>query len=303
MRSKYFAFILLCVIALGAIMGCNKKDYDQLAIMTMTSNDAKISIDLGGTGSATVHWPDGDQTLTLSPDNGTRFSRTYDAAQNRTITISGKNITSLYCDYDYGLLTLDVSNNTKLNRLTIFNSPLTSLDVSGCYALRSLYFERTKLTSLDVSECTALKTLQAIHNSQLTSLDVSRCTALETLSVFGSSLTSLDVSRCTALETLSVNKSNLTSLDVSRCTALEILSVFESSLTSLDVSRCTMLSWLKCDNNQLTAAALDALFEMLPKKSIGSNGAIFVGKNPGTNTCNQIIAIRKRWMVLGTYVD
>jgi hypothetical protein len=48
---------------------------------------------------------------------------------------------------------------------------------------------------------------------------------------------------------------------------------------------------LICDNNQLSADALNRIFTDLPK----SEGLISIEDNPGTDTCNRSIAADKNW--------
>ncbi|MDR1056129.1 MAG: hypothetical protein LBL90_10015 [Prevotellaceae bacterium] len=51
-----------------------------------------------------------------------------------------------------------------------------------------------------------------------------------------------------------------------------------------------------CYNNQLTAAALDALFETLHNNIIESK-SININNNPGASACNPSIAETKGWTV------
>ena len=320
--------------------GNNEEDEPLSSAITMTTNKAWIRVALRGTGLATVHWPDGDQTKMLddSPSNDTtNFIRNFGTAQNRTITITGDNITYLYCA-ENELLTLDVGNNTALtelhssyNKLTTLDvskltalehlecgdNQLASLDVSKNTALRSLICNRNQFTSLDVSGLIALGYL-AVGGEQLTSLDVSKLTTLSALSVEG--FTSLDVSKLTTLKELYVYNSTFTSLDISKLTALkdlrfngnpELTSLNASGLTaleylevngnvkltSLNVSGCTVLNELDCSGNQLTTAGLNALFETLPDRSDSFNIRLKIDGNPGTDDCNRSIATNKNWYI------
>ena len=134
----------------------------------MTTNNVRMSVTLRGTGLVTVKWPNGDQTLTLSPGGEyASLSRNFGTAQNRTITILGENITYFFCT-DNELLTLDLSECTALQWLYCYNNQFTSLGVSDFTALKNLNVTgNTLLTSLDVSGCTALKELYC-NNNQLT---------------------------------------------------------------------------------------------------------------------------------------
>ena len=131
-------------------------------------------------------------------------------------------------------------------------------------------------------------------DNQLKTLEVSKNTALENLSCSNNQLESLDLSGCTALLYLHCAYNHqLESLDVSGCTELSSLFCRGNQLESLDVSGCTALLFFQCYGNLLTSAALDTLFGTLDSP----NGIIYIGNNPGTDTCNQSIATAKEWSV------
>ncbi len=102
------------------------------------------------------------------------------------------NLISLECQYNE-LTSLDVSKNTKLERLCCYDNSLTSLDVSKNTELDMLWVSNNELTSLDVSKNTKLFTLYCYFNS-LTSIDLSHNTELRLLLLHNNDLTSLDVS-------------------------------------------------------------------------------------------------------------
>ena len=91
------------------------------------------------------------------------------------------NLDLLYCNRNQ-LTSLDVSNNTALERLNVSENDLTSLDVSNNTALWLINCLSNKLTSLDVSNNTALERLNVSEND-LTSLDVSNNSSLVELRI------------------------------------------------------------------------------------------------------------------------
>ena len=70
----------------------------------------------------------------------------------------------LLCYQNPNLTKLDVSKNTKLTKLTVWENDLTSLDVSKNTMLTNLNCRRNKLTKLDLSKNTALTTLYCDNN-------------------------------------------------------------------------------------------------------------------------------------------
>jgi len=301
---KTLKCILAGILLLAAFSSCKKDNEDQ-AIMTMTvtvdyeTYERPMFFYLKGAGTAVIDWGDGSpfDTITLSTTENIRCQRSYSNLIDREIKIYGNDIQSLDCSQNsFNILTgLDVSKNSALTSLNCANNRLMNLDVSRNTALTYLYCSYNRLTGLDVSRNTALTSLGCANN-RLTGLDVSKNTALTYLSCDDNQLTGLDVSKNTALTLLSCDSKLLTGLDVSKNTALEFLSTMDSPLERLDVSKNTALKILWCTRNQLSAAALDALFSTLHSNTFLGK-IIHVSGNPGTDACNPSIATEKGWIV------
>ena len=281
--------------------------------------DSKISF-VAAAAKITIDWGDGCvDRLTL---DGTRreFTHKYDNQDFRTIKISTEAMTymglghhnSTHNELRFGncpdLKEINSSSTGNLTILTIESAPvltslicdrnqLTDLDLSGCPALTNLACYRNQLTSLNISECTKLINLDCSLN-RLTSLDVSKYTALTSLDCGWNQLTDLNASGCTALTRLHANTNQLTDLDVSGCSALINLYCGTNRLTSLDVSECTALTILDCYKNQFAETELNSLLNNLPDCN---NGAVYIGENPGADTCDKSIATDKGWTVYNFY--
>ena len=200
----------------------------------------------------------------------------------------------------FGAAQIDASGCEALATLDASDSELTSLNLNGCKWLTYLDCHNNELNSLDLSTNTALQELICWHSWQLSSLDVSKNTALTKLDCTGNNLTSLDISKNTALTKLDCAENNLTSLDITKNTALTRLYCGDNKLTSLDVSKNTALTYLNCRDNNLSASALNKIFNDLPKgkKWDGyEQSTIYIGNNPGTDTCDKSIAENKGWIV------
>jgi hypothetical protein len=78
-------------------------------------------------------------------------------------------------------------------------------------------------------------------------------------------------------------------------TGITRLTCTGNRLTSLDVSHGPALSQLSCDDNQLSAAALDALFSSL-RSSPPVNSTLRFDGNPGSDACDVTIAKAKGWL-------
>lgn len=132
---------------------------------------------------------------------------------------------------------LDLSKNTKLQKLFTYGCGLTSLNISGCKSL----------THVEVDGDASYNQL-----NYLTSLDLSDNDKLVTLKCNGNTLTSLNLSGCSSLEKLYCNDNALATLDISDCTALQIVECQNNALTALDISSCFDLYELYCNGNRLT---------------------------------------------------
>ena len=273
------AAISLILIKTGKQADGEQIDNEQsYGIITMTTNDNEVNIELMGSGTVIFDWGDGSEKETTElvyDDEGVFWnSRKYSNTSFRTITITGENITGLNCSYQ----------------------KLTKLDVSQNTALTKLNCEGNQLTELNVSQNTAL-TYLSCHDNPLTALDVSQNTALTYLSCNNNKLTALDISQNTVLTNLACTVNQLTTLDVSKNTMLEFLYCHQNKLTALDVSKNTALQELYCGDNQLTADALNNLFGTLHDKDFAK--VIGIGNNPGSADCDPSIAEAKGWAVEG----
>ena len=133
-------------------------------------------------------------TPTLSGATGTPESGKYVtySLTSQTVTITGE-VTSFTCS-DNKITTLDVSQNTALEKLWCTDNQLTALDVSKNTALTGLYCYNNPLTALDVSKNTALEILDC-YNNQLTALDVSQNTSLMWFSCTGNQIKGEEMTR------------------------------------------------------------------------------------------------------------
>lgn len=161
------------------------------------------------------------------------------------------NVTSLDCRVNQ-LTQLDVSKNTKLEKLWCGDNQLTKLDVS----------KNTALVELGCSYC------------QLVSLNVNNNTALKRLLCRSNQLTRLDISKNTALTELDCGLNKLTQLDISKNTALTELDCSDNLLTSLDISRNTNLSELVYNNNKIKEGSIKGIKPEKGNNSTGSNNTV-----------------------------
>jgi len=257
----------------------NIGEKQMILTLTFEYSSGDVKIKMSGTNVATIDW--GDESPSeihpLSTDCLV-FRHRYPDKTDRTITITGVNITELDCSEQYKFVNLDVSQNTALRKLTCSRNVLKNLDVSNNVALTWLDCQMNGLVSLDVSKNVELKYLNCHGNdiknldisnnimlselacgaNKFKSLDVSANIALTKLNCFYGKLTSIDVSKNLALKELECSENKLTILDVSNNAALEKLWCNKNRLTGLDISKNPALKNLNCSGNKFSADALYA---------------------------------------------
>ncbi|MBW1296395.1 matrixin family metalloprotease [Aquimarina litoralis] len=99
--------------------------------------------------------------------------------------------------YQSGVISLDLSNNTLLETISITDNPLTSINISGLINLRELVLVQTDITSIDVSSNTSLVVLDISDNPLLSSVDVRNGN--------NSNFTSFDATNTTSLTCIRVD--------------------------------------------------------------------------------------------------
>ena len=195
------------------------------------------------------------------------------------------NLTDLYCngshvwnsttaEYDDGgiLKSLNVTKNTKLQRLHCGFNELTELDVTKNPKLAFINISGNKLTSIDVSALSDLSSLDC-NECLLSSIDVSSNSKLRRLSCYGNKIKELDLTHNPNLTDLQPCRNELTSVDISNCSELTSINIWSNKLTSLDVTNCPELVHCNCSNNLIKSLDFSKC-EKINGISCGSNNLI-----------------------------
>lgn len=205
-----------------------------------------------------------------------------------TMTTDKINNLEIGLNGSWGTAKIDWGNGTTTN-----SSELWSLETS----FSEKYSEKKAYTiTIYGSRLNTIKGLSCC-NKQLTSLDVSKNPRLKSLVIIRNKLTNIDVSKNLELTELNCTGNQLKDLDVRKNTLLENLVCENNQLKSLNVRNNPKLMSLFLRSNQLAANELNALFETLHKNKIWEFQTIYIGGNPGANSCDKSIAISKGWKV------
>lgn len=138
-------------------------------------------------------------------------------------------LTTLNCEHNYDIGSIDLSKNTKLEFLACGKIGLTEIDLS-------------KNKKLKWFDC---------YGNSLEKLDVSKNTELTYLACYANYLKTLDVTKNTKLVHLYCEKNRLKKLDLTKNKKLAWLNCGDNYFTTLDISKNTELESFFCDGNQL----------------------------------------------------
>ena len=167
------------------------------------------------------------------------------------------NLRSLSIEGTWSSNRIDLSGNTKLEKIKITSKTLQELVLPEGAPLKEFTLCRSWLKDLDLSSYKGLQKVHIETNDNMTELDFSDFPELVDLTVSANKiLYTLNVSNCPKLTTLDVNYNSLANLNISGCSNIEKLTcAWNKNLTSLDVAAFTKLTVLECDKNKI--AALD----------------------------------------------
>ncbi|MEP2024747.1 MAG: T9SS type A sorting domain-containing protein [Reichenbachiella sp.] len=127
------------------------------------------------------------------------------------------------------LQSIDVTQNTKLEELRLFNNAdLAEVNMTTLNSLSIAYISGLNLSIVDVTNCPELTRLYT-SGSDLAELDLSNNLKLDFLSAGNSGLTSVDLSNNTLLDEVYLHQNNLLSLDLSATTSYSSINITSNS--------------------------------------------------------------------------
>lgn len=135
-----------------------------------------------------------------------------------------------------------IEHFTNLNALSCYGGDVSSLDLSQNSKLEFITLSNTKIDSIDFTNNTMLMSVYAIYNDSLAYVNVSKNKVLSFLNLRFNSIDALDVSGCTSLTYLDCGANNMTSLDVRNGNNYYI-STFSSEANDLECISVDNESW------------------------------------------------------------
>ena len=129
------------------------------------------------------------------------------------------NLRTLWCIDHRELASIDLSRNTKLEKLYCYGTGLISLDVSHCPYLTTLHCQNCALKTLTLGRQNNLEYFDCGEN-KLTALDVTRCPNLIRLQCMDNQLETLTLGDHPKLATLACFHNRINRIDLSGCPIL-----------------------------------------------------------------------------------
>lgn len=270
-----------------------------------------------------------------------------DVNQCTSLNLSGKGIlsltgigyftalTSLQCQLNNGMGTLDLSANTALSSLNCVGCTLTSLTLGANKNLKTLDCSSNQLSTFDISGCTGLSVLNCANNkltalslttnknltrldcsdNQLPSLNVSKCKALTEIACYNNKFTSLSVTGLPVLKVLNCSNNpllktfncyenpQLSTLSMWGMAKLETFDCHGCALTSLTIPSTSSLRQLTCYQNKISGTAMNSLVQQLYNRSGTTTGQFVVwanadGEQNAITEQQALAAMEKNWNVV-----
>ncbi len=218
----------------------------------------------------------------------------------------------LNCNFNPGLVNLDLSNNTELisvssNQIWGTQSGiLANINVSNCIKLQFLTCLHAQVTSIDVTNCPDLIDLNIGHNL-IDSIDVSNNILLETIIIDNNLISEVDVTNNTNINHLDISDNpNLQCADIRNGNNINISGFYAAGNTNLycinvDDSLYSVNNWANIlpqhyfsNNCPASCSVSDVKEHISPKRIVGildiygratsvkSNSLLFYIYNDGT---------------------
>ncbi|MCQ2147760.1 MAG: hypothetical protein MJZ16_09620, partial [Bacteroidales bacterium] len=151
---------------------------------------------------------------------------------------------------------LDLTNNKKLENLSVLSKTVKTIDLSGLTLVKTIQVGLSNnLENLKFDSLKELKSLIA-YATALTSVDLSGCPELSTITLYDTKITSLDLSCCPKAETVSVGTKTLASLNINGCNEITSFAINNALMTEFDFSALTKLTKFNADYTAMTVIDL-----------------------------------------------
>jgi len=308
--SAYVKFTLICIILISMMMisgGCDSSPtkqkngdngvIDEPGVITMVTTTRNVRLQLIPLDDITVEWGDGNETMIFANQFENTINHSYENEGPHTITIVG-DLLSLTSSNN-GMTEINTEkSNVMLHRIDVSSNQLESVDLSKNTSLRSLTISGNLLNNINLQYNHDLRYLE-LRDVGLYEIDISNNPLLYHLDLSDNNLQFIDVSYLIELENLYLNNNYISEIDISKNIDLILLYLSNNQLKSLCAIENVRLSRVDITDNNFYEQELNNLFGTLQDGRSWTQfmKRIFIGNNPGTESCDRSIATNRRWSV------
>ncbi len=287
-----------------------------------------ITIDWGD--GTTPYKYNGDGNDSWSAQDASHQYPEISAIVEYTIKISGKELENfrtkpdpLHQDVMASIVkSINIKSCPSLTNLILLGvEDMTSFDISKLPALKYIGLNATLFTSIDYSKISKLEGIILGYNQLLNTLTLP--SNLKFISIYSCALLTQDkvkLENYKNLESLYLSYNNWESIDLTSNNQLKYLTINNSEVKVINLYNQTNLQSINIENSALTGFTLPAVFKELKAASLYDNQLekealntffqslptgtpnqydfyrISIRENPGSEQCNQQLAIDKGWM-------
>ncbi len=145
-----------------------------------------------------------------------------------------ENLKDLLCHDSYGLYTIDVTKNAKLETIYIYGTEISELDLSQNRILATLYLENNKLTTLNLDFNLYLTTVNAASNL-ISTVSISNNSYLTDINLENNLLTNIVLPQGNNLHSVTLSANALTTLNVFRTPRISALYIDYTMINGTDL--------------------------------------------------------------------
>ena len=247
--------------------------------ISQTEADVIIELNLDGSWSTNISTIEGIEKLvnlekvtgkywdfkTVDLTNNTKLKHVSITSSTRSSTTGIESLNVSTCtDLEYLLIyaeltNLDLSNNTKLQKLNCDGNPIETLNITNSVNLHYLSCVNNNFSAFDISKNVNLDSLRCGTNDfSVTGFDISANTKLRYLNVGAANLYAINLSANTMLETIYCGHNKLSTINLTRLDKLQFLECGNNTIAELSFNpENSLMQTLWCNSNAMTSLNID----------------------------------------------
>ena len=202
----------------------------------------------------TSKYPGAIGTYPMTKEDVEGITRLYCSGRNISDTTGLDKLTNLesLSLYDNNITSIDVSKNTKLTNLELYENQISSITgLDKLTELTHLDLEYNNLSTIDISKNKLLETIYFSHNKIEGELDLSNYDNLTDIYLYNNKFTSIKLPKNKDITEIDLRNNKLSMIDLSYYDNLEYLYLDNNELESIILPKSENLRSIYASNNKL----------------------------------------------------